>query len=137
MFGPGGTPVAIAASITKMLQAAAAGLTSRRAIAAAPVVAVSLVVGISVLSTRSDPAKVATREGAAPMARRWVSTSEGVADVADEKAKVEAKAKAKATSKAKADAKAKASARPGGQSCLLYTSPSPRDRTRSRMPSSA
>ena len=24
-----------------------------------------------------------------------------------------------------------------GQSCLLYTSPSPRDRTRSRMPSSA
>ena len=26
---------------------------------------------------------------------------------------------------------------PVGQSCLLYTSPSPRDRTRSRMPSSA
>ena len=25
----------------------------------------------------------------------------------------------------------------GGNSCLLYTSPSPRDRTRSRMPSSA
>ena len=25
----------------------------------------------------------------------------------------------------------------GGQVCLLYTSPSPRDRTRSRMPSSA
>ena len=25
----------------------------------------------------------------------------------------------------------------GGMSCLLYTSPSPRDRTRSRMPSSA
>ena len=25
----------------------------------------------------------------------------------------------------------------GGKSCLLYTSPSPRDRTRSRMPSSA
>ena len=25
----------------------------------------------------------------------------------------------------------------GGTSCLLYTSPSPRDRTRSRMPSSA
>ncbi|MBL0205101.1 MAG: hypothetical protein IPQ14_12460 [Candidatus Microthrix sp.] len=68
--------MAIAASITKILQAAAAGLTSRRAIAAAPVVAVSLVVGISVLSTRSDPAKVATREDAAPMARRWVSTSE-------------------------------------------------------------
>ena len=28
-------------------------------------------------------------------------------------------------------------ARTGGYSCLLYTSPSPRDRTRSRMPSSA
>ena len=27
--------------------------------------------------------------------------------------------------------------RPGAQPCLLYTSPSPRDRTRSRMPSSA
>ena len=27
--------------------------------------------------------------------------------------------------------------RPGPKSCLLYTSPSPRDRTRSRMPSSA
>ena len=27
--------------------------------------------------------------------------------------------------------------RPGVESCLLYTSPSPRDRTRSRMPSSA
>ena len=27
--------------------------------------------------------------------------------------------------------------RPKGSSCLLYTSPSPRDRTRSRMPSSA
>ena len=26
---------------------------------------------------------------------------------------------------------------PGGETCLLYTSPSPRDRTRSRMPSSA
>ena len=26
---------------------------------------------------------------------------------------------------------------PGGGTCLLYTSPSPRDRTRSRMPSSA
>ena len=26
---------------------------------------------------------------------------------------------------------------PEGTSCLLYTSPSPRDRTRSRMPSSA
>src|SRR5665811_345355 len=26
---------------------------------------------------------------------------------------------------------------PGSHSCLLYTSPSPRDRTRSRMPSSA
>ena len=26
---------------------------------------------------------------------------------------------------------------PGNQPCLLYTSPSPRDRTRSRMPSSA
>ena len=26
---------------------------------------------------------------------------------------------------------------PEGESCLLYTSPSPRDRTRSRMPSSA
>ena len=25
----------------------------------------------------------------------------------------------------------------GGSACLLYTSPSPRDRTRSRMPSSA
>ena len=25
----------------------------------------------------------------------------------------------------------------GGKNCLLYTSPSPRDRTRSRMPSSA
>ena len=108
--------MAIAASITKILQAAAAGLTSRRAIAAAPVVAVSLVVGISVLSTRSDPAKVATREDAAPMARRWVSTSEGVTDVADGKAKVDAKAKA--TSKAKADGKTKASTTPGGQSAL-------------------
>ena len=28
-------------------------------------------------------------------------------------------------------------ARTGGYGCLLYTSPSPRDRTRSRMPSSA
>ena len=26
---------------------------------------------------------------------------------------------------------------PGGESCLLYTSPSPRDRQKSRMPSSA
>ena len=30
-----------------------------------------------------------------------------------------------------------ASTRAGEESCLLYTSPSPRDRTRSRMPSSA
>ena len=29
------------------------------------------------------------------------------------------------------------SLRPGAISCLLYTSPSPRDRTRSRMPASA
>ena len=27
--------------------------------------------------------------------------------------------------------------KPGSKACLLYTSPSPRDRTRSRMPSSA
>ena len=33
--------------------------------------------------------------------------------------------------------KSYASGAKGGQACLLYTSPSPRDRTRSRMPSSA
>ena len=34
-------------------------------------------------------------------------------------------------------AEAEAAHRPASQVCLLYTSPSPRDRTRSRMPSSA
>ena len=35
------------------------------------------------------------------------------------------------------DAKVNVTAKPPGDNCLLYTSPSPRDRTRSRMPSSA
>ena len=38
---------------------------------------------------------------------------------------------------ATAEAKRKAAAGMKNLSCLLYTSPSPRDRTRSRMPSSA
>ena len=39
--------------------------------------------------------------------------------------------------KKKTDVEAKYIRQSGGRGCLLYTSPSPRDRTRSRMPSSA
>ena len=39
--------------------------------------------------------------------------------------------------KAKANAVLTLMGTDGGKACLLYTSPSPRDRTRSRMPSSA
>ena len=43
----------------------------------------------------------------------------------------------KLSASCKAAAKRKFKVYPSAYACLLYTSPSPRDRTRSRMPSSA
>ena len=45
--------------------------------------------------------------------------------------------KTKTESKGKEAEQQDAGTQPPAQPCLLYTSPSPRDRTRSRMPSSA
>ena len=51
---------------------------------------------------------------------------------AEEKAAMKERAK-----ELKAEARASKNKEQGESDCLLYTSPSPRDRTRSRMPSSA
>ncbi|MCB1027650.1 MAG: DUF3048 domain-containing protein [Microthrixaceae bacterium] len=93
----------VPASIIKLTRQVGAVLTSRRAVAAAPVVAVSLVVGVAVLSNRPDPAKVETLEEAGPPALRLVSTSQGVGDVIDEQAKTKATAKAKQKAAAATD----------------------------------
>ena len=93
--------------IAKLPQGLATAVTSRRALAASPVVAVALVAGIAMASNRTDPAKVETRDDVAVPARRLVSTSRGMGDALDAKAKADAAANAK---KAKVDAKAKADA---------------------------
>ena len=93
--------------IAKLPKGLATAVTSRRALAASPVVAVALVAGIAMASNRTDPAKVETRDDVAVPARRLVSTSQGMGDALDAKAKADAAANAK---KAKVDAKAKADA---------------------------
>lgn len=96
--------MALPVSITKLSQQVASAFTSRRMIAASPVVAVALVAGIAMASNRTDPAQVETRDDVAAPARRVVSTSQGMTDALDAKAKADAKKKAKADAK-KAKAK--------------------------------
>ena len=81
--------------IAKLPQGLATAVTSRRALAASPVVAVALVAGIAMASNRTDPAKVETRDDVAVPARRLVSTSRGMGDALDAKAKADAAANAK------------------------------------------
>lgn len=112
--------MALPDSIAKLPKRLSSAFTSRRAIAASPLVAVALVAGIAMASNRTDPAKVETREDVAAPTRRVVSTSQGMSDALDAKAKTKAKKKAKAKAKAKAGAKAKkakadATAKPDGQ----------------------
>lgn len=71
--------------IAKLPQGLATAVTSRRALAASPVVAVALVAGIAMASNRTDPAKVETRDDVAVPARRLVSTSQGMGDALDAK----------------------------------------------------
>ena len=52
-------------------------------------------------------------------------------------AKARAKAKVRGKAKDRAKVKVRGKVKDRAKVCLLYTSPSPRDRTRSRMPSSA
>lgn len=66
--------------IINLVKQGAAAFGKRRALVAAPLVVAAMIAGIAMASSRSDPAKVETREDAATPTTRVVSTSGGVDD---------------------------------------------------------